>query len=378
MKVYLDNAATTRPDPLVIEAVSEAMNSDWGNASSVHSAGQRAAGLVEAARDTAAGAIGSRANEIIFTSGATEADNIALLGFARANAKRGRHIITTNVEHHAVLNSLKYLSENGFEVTYLPVDGEGLISAEDAARAIRPDTILISVMHVNNELGTIMPIREIGQLASSRGVAFHVDAAQSMGKLPIDVARDHIDLLSVSAHKFHGPKGIGFLYAKSSVRLEPVMFGGEQETRLRSGTIASELIAGMGRAIELSLEDMEQRETKIRSLRDYFIARVLSEIPSVRLNGSLESRSAENANFWIGGVATDKLLYGMDMEGVCFSAGSACSAGSIEPSYVTAAIGRAVGGASARFSLSKYTSKEELDYTVEALCRVVGRLREKG
>ena len=375
MNVYLDNGATTRPDDAVIETVSSSMREAYGNPSSVHSAGQQAAAKVEAAREILAGGLNAHPREIIFTSGGTESDNLAILGYARANRNRGRHIITTNIEHHGVLHPCEQLEREGFEVTYLPVDEAGSVNVRQVKDALREDTILVSVMYANNEIGTIQPIKEIGEVVRKKGAAFHVDAVQAFGKQELDVERLNVTLLSASAHKCHGPKGVGLLYIKSGTRLSPVLFGGGQEHNLRSGTVNATLIAGFGKAAELMWEGRAEREEQIAKLRDYFVQRVENEIPGAELNGSRERRMPENANFSFKGAASDALLYAMDLRGVCLSVGSACAAGSIEPTHVISAIGKADFGASARFTLSKYTTKEELDYTVDALKEVLARLR---
>lgn len=377
MKIYLDNAATTRADDNVIEEISLCMKQAYGNPSSLHSIGQIAAAKVENCREICAEAIGAKPHEIIFTSGGTESDNLALLGYARANRKKGKHIITTAIEHHGVLNPCRQLEREGFDVTYLSPDSEGMINCEALENAIKEDTILISAMHVNNEIGTVQPIREIGLIAKNHGIVFHCDAVQSFGKIKINVGEMCIDLLSISAHKMHGPKGCGFLYIKDGLKMSSIIYGGEQERKLRAGTINAPLIAGLAVAVQNAVMNMEERENAIAKKRDKLIDMVLSQYKDVRLNGSREYRAAENANFFIPGIKTDQLLYAMDLAGVCISAGSACTAGSVEPSHVIKAIGRAEGGASVRFSLSKDTTEEEVEHTFKVFGDVVGTLRKK-
>lgn len=376
MKVYLDNAATTKIDDTVLEELNFCLKEIYGNPSSVHSMGQAAAAKVENAREICAEAIHCRPDEIIFTGGGTEADNMAIIGYAKANGQKGRHIITTSIEHHAVLNSCRQLEKEGFDVTYLPVNAEGIIDVGMVVDAIRDDTILISIMYANNEIGTIQPIKEIGEIAGGKKIAFHSDAVQSFGKTEIDIKQLNLDMMSVSAHKLHGPKGVGFLYLRNGIKMNPVILGGSQERNFRAGTINAPLISALAATVQISLNGMEERENEIRSLRDYFINRILNEIDDVILNGSLECRISENANFSFKGIKSDALLYAMDLQGVCISAGSACTAGSIETSHVIKAIGREGCGASARFTLSKYTTKDELDYTIGVLKKVVENCRK--
>ena len=375
MKVYLDNAATTKADAEVIDEVALCMNDIYANPSSLHSMGQKAAAKVESVREICAKAIHSAPSEIYFTSGGTESNNLALLGYARANADKGRHIITSVTEHHAVLNPCKELEQDGFEVTYLPVDRDGFINMEGLADAIREDTILLSIMHVNNEIGTIQPIEKIGAIAHENEIAFHCDAVQSFGKLMIDVNLMNIDMLSMSAHKLHGPKGVGFLYVRKGVKINSITYGGDQEKKMRPGTINAPLIAGMGISVEKAYHDMHVREKHIASLRDYLLDKI-EDISGVVINGSMRHRISGNLNVSISGIEIDALLYAMDLEGICISAGSACMSGSVEPSHVIKAIGKEAHGASARFTLSKYTTIEELDLAFIALQSVVKRLRE--
>ena len=376
MRVYLDNAATTKVDSNVAQIIAHNLTDNYANPSSLHLFAQDAQRELEFAREVCADSINAKASEIYFTASATISDNIAIIGVARANKDKGKHIITTSIEHHAVLNSCIALENEGFEVTYLPVDSEGLISIRELKDAIRKDTILISIMYVNNEIGTVQPIKEIGEIARKKGIIFHSDAVQAYLKIPIDVVEMNIDLLSVSAHKVHGPKGCGFLYKSSKVKAKPVIHGGEQERGLSSGTINSPLIAGFRVAVENGLCGMLEREDEIKKLRDYLIDRVVGEIDGVSVNGSLRYRVSSNANFMFDGVKTDALLYAMDLKNIAISAGSACTVGTVEVSHVIKALGKNEAFASARFTLSKFTTKEEIDYTVDTLKEVVKRLRQ--
>ena len=375
MKIYLDNAATTKTDTEVIDEVALCMRDIYANPSSLHSMGQRAAAKIEATREICAKAIYSAPGEIYFTSGGTESNNLGLLGYARANVEKGKHIITSVTEHHAVLNPCKELEQEGFDITYLSVDQDGLINLEELSNAIREDTILLSIMHVNNEIGVIQPIEEIGAIAHEKEITFHCDAVQSFGKLMIDVNQMNIDMLSMSAHKLHGPKGIGFLYVRKGLKVNPIAFGGDQEKKIRPGTLNAPLIAGMGISIKKAYQDMQVREENICRLRDYLLDKIKKNLDGVTINGSMQHRISENLNISIDGVQTDALLYAMDLEGICISAGSACMSGSVEPSHVIKAIGKSDQGASARFTLSKYTTAEELDIAFDVLQSVVKRLR---
>ena len=377
MNIYLDNAATTMPDSEVIIAMSEAMKSSWGNPSSLHTQGQISGRDLENARDICADAIGCRPTEIIFTSGATESNNIAILGYARKNRHKGNHLITTNIEHHAALYAFEELEKEGFDVTYLPADSDGLISIRQVKDAIREDTILISVMHANNEIGSVNPIKEIGEIAHKKGIAFHTDAVQSFGKVPVNVKTMNVDMLSVSAHKFHGPKGVGFLYVKNKLPLEPIAYGGGQERHIRSGTYNTPSIVAMAKAVEITMAGMEENVGKMKNLRDRLISRIEDEIAGAKLNGSRTYRLCNNVNFSFEGIKDDELLYALDVEGIRISSGSACAAGSVETSHVIEAIGAKDSGGAARFTLSKYTTSEEIDATVEVLKKVITRMRNK-
>lgn len=379
MRVYLDNAATTRPYDDVREIVDEYNDKFYANASSLHSFGREARKGIEWAREEIAGLINASPREIIFTSGATESDNWAIRGAAYHNKNKGKHIITSAIEHHAVLHTCSQLEKEGFDVTYLPVDSDGNISIRELKDAIRDDTILISIMAANNEIGTIEPIKEIGEVARKKGILFHTDAVQAVGKMDIDVEKMNIDLLSMSAHKIHGPKGVGFLYINKKVILDVFMQGGGQERALRAGTYNAPSIAGFGKAVEITKKTMNQDTEYIKELRDYFIDDILKNVPDTILNGSREHRLCNNINFTFKGIEGEAFLYALDLEGIACSTGSACTADSGSESHVIDALGDSNKfeiGASVRFSLSKFNTKEEIDYTMEVLKRTVERLRK--
>ncbi|MCR2033253.1 cysteine desulfurase family protein [Anaerofustis stercorihominis] len=379
MRVYLDNAATTRPYDEVREIVDEYNDKFYANASSLHSFGREARKGIEWAREEIAGLINASPREIIFTSGATESDNWAIRGAAYHNKNKGKHIITSAIEHHAVLHTCSQLEKEGFDVTYLPVDSDGNISIRELKDAIRDDTILISIMAANNEIGTIEPIKEIGEVARKKGILFHTDAVQAVGKMDIDVEKMNIDLLSMSAHKIHGPKGVGFLYINKKVILDVFMQGGGQERALRAGTYNAPCIAGFGKAVEITKKTMNQDTEYIKELRDYFIDDILKNVPDTILNGSREHRLCNNINFTFKGIEGEAFLYALDLEGIACSTGSACTADSGSESHVIDALGDSNKfeiGAIVRFSLSKFNTKEEIDYTMEVLKRTVERLRK--
>lgn len=378
MKVYLDHSATTPVDPEVARAMYECMLHNWGNPSSIHSFGREAKKAMEEAREKVAAAIGADdPTEIIFTSGGTEADNLAIKGVAEANAKRGNHIITSSIEHHAVLDACKYLEKHGFEVTYLPVDEYGMVSVEDVRRAITDRTILISIMHANNEVGTIQPVEEIGRLAREKGIYFHVDAVQTVGKIPVNVKDLNCDLLSISAHKIYGPKGIGCLYVRKGTRILPIQHGGAQERRRRAGTENMPGIVGFGVAIEKAVREMPERAEKERKLRDKIINTVMNTIPHTKLNGHPEKRLPNNANFSFQYIEGESILLMLDMKGIAASSGSACTSGSLEPSHVLLAMGipHEIAHGSVRFTLGKDNTEEQIDYLLEVLPEIVERLR---
>ena len=375
--IYLDNAATTKTAPEVVEAMLPYFSEAYGNPSSIYSLAGESRKAVDQARETIANALGARPEEIYFTAGGTESDNWALKAAAEFYRKKGNHIITTKIEHHAVLHSCQWLEKQGFEVTYLNVDENGVVRLEELKAAIRPTTILISVMYANNEIGTIQPIREIGEIAHEHGILFHTDAVQAFGQLPIQVDDCHIDMLSASGHKLNGPKGIGFLYIRKGVKIRSFIHGGAQERKRRAGTENVPGIVGLGKAVERAVGTMEARTETERRLRDYLIDRVLKEIPYARLNGHRSQRLPGNANFSFQFIEGESLLIMLDMEGICGSSGSACTSGSLDPSHVLLAIGlpHEIAHGSLRLTLNEEVTKEELDYVVDTLKRIVEKLR---
>ena len=378
MRVYMDNGATTRVTEPVMAAMQPYFCEIYGNPSSVHGFGREARKAVEAARAQVAKAIGAQPREIYFTGCGTEADNWALRGAAYANIKKGKHIITTNFEHHAILHTCKQLEKEGFEVTYMPVDHDGLITPEQLEAAIRPDTVLVSVMYANNEVGTIEPIPELAAVAKAHGVLFHTDAVQAIGHVPIDVKAQNIDMLSMSGHKFHAPKGIGALYVRQGVRLERLMQGGVQERGQRPGTENLAGIVGIGKAIELATEDVEGRAEKMAAIRDHMIDRIMKEIPHVQLNGHPTKRMCGNINVSFYFVESESILLHLDFKGIAASSGSACTSGSLDPSHVLLAIGvsHEHANGSVRLSLCEENTLEEADYVVDNLVAIVKRLRD--
>ena len=375
--IYLDNAATTRTAPEVVEAMLPYFTEYYGNAGSIYGlAGESRKALLRA-RETIAGTLGAEANEIYFTAGGSESDNWALKAGFEAWQDKGRHIITSRIEHHAVLHTCEYLEKMGARVTYLDVDSEGLVDPGQLERAIRPDTILISVMAANNEVGTIQPVKEIGEIAAAHGILFHTDAVQAYGHLPMAVQECHIDLLSASAHKFNGPKGAGFLYVGKKAGIRSFIHGGQQERGRRAGTENVPGIVGMATAARRAHEHMEERAQKERMLRDYLIGRIEAEIPDVALNGHRTKRLPNNVNFSFADMEGETMLIMLDMAQICASAGSACTSGAVDPSHVLLAMGlskeRARG--SLRLTLSEENTREELDTVVEELARIVARVR---
>ena len=375
--IYLDNAATTKTAPEVVEAMLPYFSEAYGNPSSIYSLAGESRKAVDQARETIAKALGARPEEIYFTAGGTESDNWALKAAAEFYRKKGNHIITTKIEHHAVLHSCQWLEKQGFEVTYLNVDENGVVRLEELKAAIRPTTILISVMYANNEIGTIQPIREIGEIAHEHGILFHTDAVQAFGQLPIQVDDCRIDMLSASGHKLNGPKGIGFLYIRKGVKIRSFIHGGAQERKRRAGTENVPGIVGLGKAVERAVGTMEERTETERRLRDYLIDRVLKEIPYARLNGHRSQRLPGNANFSFQFIEGESLLIMLDMEGICGSSGSACTSGSLDPSHVLLAIGlpHEIAHGSLRLTLNEEITKEDLDYVVDTLKRIVEKLR---
>ncbi len=375
--IYLDNAATTRTCPEAIEAMMPYLTQVYGNPASIYSFAAESKSAVEKSREQIAGMLGAKSNEIYFTAGGSESDNWALTAVAEGYASKGRHIITSRVEHHAVLHTCDYLEKKGFEVTRLEVDENGMVDMEQLKKAIRQDTILISIMFANNEIGTIMPVKEIGAIAREHGILFHTDAVQAFGHVPVSVDELHIDLLSASGHKFGGPKGVGFLYIRNGVKVGSFIHGGAQERKRRAGTLNVPGIAGMGEAARLAGETMAERMAYETDLRDYLIERVLKEIPYTRLNGHPENRLPNNANFSFRFIEGESLLILLDMQGICASSGSACTSGSLDPSHVLLAIGLSheIAHGSLRLTLSHETTKGEIDFVIEELKKIVDRLR---
>lgn len=375
--IYLDNAATTKTAPEVVQAMLPYFTENYGNPSTIYSLGSASKKAVNEARRTIAGAIGARQEEIYFTAGGSEADNWALKATAEAYESKGKHIITTKIEHHAILHTCEYLEKRGFEVTYLNVDKDGLVDPEELKNAIRPDTILISVMFANNEIGTIEPIKEIGAIAKERGVLFHTDAVQAFGQVPINVDEMNIDMLSASGHKLNGPKGIGFLYIRSGLKLRSFIHGGGQERSRRAGTENVPGIVGLGAATARALAIMEEKAKKETELRDYLISRIEKEIPYCRLNGHRTRRLPGNVNFSFLYIEGESMLIMLDMKGICASSGSACTSGSLDPSHVLLAIGlkHEEAHGSLRMTLSEENTKEEIDTVVDNLKQIVNKLR---
>lgn len=378
--IYLDNSATTYTDSEVLKEMLPYFGEIYGNASSQHFFGRDALKAVDRARQQVAKAIGCNPNEIYFTSGGTESDNWAIKGMALAHQDKGKHIITSCIEHPAVIKTCKALEKQGFEVTYLKVDNEGFISLDELEKAIRKDTILISIMTANNEVGTLQPIRQIGEIAHKHGVVFHTDAVQAVGNVPINVVEDNIDMLSMSGHKFYGPKGVGVLYKRNGLRIGRFMDGGEQERNMRASTINTPAIVGLGKAIEMAVENMQKNNEHIRQVRDYFVKEVQSRISDIYFNGpkDMSKRLSGNANFSFEFIEGESILMLLDMAGIAVSSGSACSSGSLEPSYVLLSIGVPIEVAhgTIRFSFGKSNTMEEAKYTVEKLVETVNRLRE--
>lgn len=376
-RIYLDYAATTPTHPEVVKAMLPYFTEIFGNPSGIYSYGQKAKGAIEGARVKVASLIGARDEEIVFTSGGTEADNFALKGVAFASENRGDHIITTSIEHHAVMEACKFLERRGFKITCLPVDVYGFVDPDDVKRAITAKTILISVMHANNEIGTIEPIAEIGKIAREAGVCFHTDAVQTAGHVPVDVDELGVDLLSISAHKLYGPKGVGALYIRKGTKLVPFMHGGEQERKRRASTENVPGIVGLGRAVELAQQEMSGGAERLTRLRDKLAKGVLEQIDHARLNGHRLKRLPNNVNISVDFVEGESMLLNLDLEGICASTGSACSSSSLEPSHVLLAMGlpHEQAHGSLRFSLGRWTTEEEIERVLDALPRIVGKLR---
>ncbi|MBQ1173369.1 MAG: cysteine desulfurase NifS [Lachnospiraceae bacterium] len=375
--IYLDNAATTQVYPEVLEAMTPFFTEYYGNPSSIYTFAGKASEAVNKARGILAQGINARADEIYFTGGGSESDNWALKATAEAYQDKGKHIITTKIEHHAILHTCEYLEKKGFEVTYLDVDEYGTVKPDELKKAIRPDTILISVMTANNEIGTIQPIAEIGAIAKVHGILFHTDAVQAFGHIPIDVEAMHIDMLSASGHKLNGPKGVGLMYIRKGVKIRSFIHGGAQERQRRAGTHNVPGIVGFGKAAELAFADMDKRIAYETKLRDHLIERVLNEIPYARLNGEREKRLPNNANFCFRFIEGESMLILLDQQKICASSGSACTSGSLDPSHVLLAIGlpHEIAHGSLRITLSEKTTKEEIDFTVDRLKEIIERLR---
>ena len=376
--IYLDNAATTKTAPEVVDAMLPYFSEYYGNASTIYSLGTESKKAMDHARQTIADSLGAKPEEIYFTAGGSESDNWALKATAEAYASKGKHIITTKIEHHAILHTCEYLEKRGFEITYLNVDRDGLISLDELKAAIRPDTILISVMFANNEIGTIEPIAEIGEIAKEHGVLFHTDAVQAYAQVPINVDEMHIDMLSASGHKLNGPKGIGFLYIRKGVKIRSFVHGGAQERSRRAGTENIPGIVGLGAAVERAMRIMDSKTRKEIELRDYLIGRLENEIPHCWLNGHRTKRLPNNINFSFLFIEGESMLIMLDMKGICASSGSACTSGSLDPSHVLLAIGlkHEEAHGSLRLTLSEDSTKEEMDIVAEEVKKIVQRLRD--
>lgn len=376
--IYLDNAATTKTAPEVVEAMLPYFAEYYGNAGSIYRLGTESKKAVIRAKETIAETLGAEPNEIYFTAGGSESDNWALKAVYEAYRDKGNHIITSKIEHHAVLNTCEYLEKQGAEVTYLDVDADGIVDLEQLEKAIRPDTILISVMYANNEVGTVQPIREIGGIAASHGILFHTDAVQAYGQLPINVEDCHIDLLSASGHKFNGPKGIGFLYIGKKVKMHSFIHGGQQERGRRAGTENVSGIVGMEAAVKRAYRIMEEKTKRETELRDYLTARIMREIPNTRLNGHPVKRLPGNVNVSFESVEGESVLIMLDMRDICASSGSACTSGSLDPSHVLLALGLSpeLARGSLRLTLSEDNTRDEIDIVVEELKQIVERIRE--
>ena len=375
--IYLDNAATTKTSPEVVEAMLPYFTEQYGNASAIYSIGSSNKEVISRARKDIADVLGAKENEIYFTAGGSESDNWALKATCEAYGAKGKHIITSKIEHHAILHTCEYLEKQGFEVTYVDVDEDGVIKMDDLKAAIRPDTILISVMFANNEIGTIEPIAELGRIAHEHGVYFHTDSVQAFAHVPINVDEMNIDILSASAHKIHGPKGIGFLYIRNGIKISNLIHGGGQERGRRAGTTNTAGIIGFAKAVELANAHMEENIKYETALRDRLIEKVLEEIPFTRVNGDRINRLSNNANFCFRFIEGESLLIMLDQKGICCSSGSACTSGSLDPSHVLLAIGlpQEIAHGSLRLTLSAETTEKDIDYTIESLKAIVERLR---
>lgn len=375
--IYMDNAATTPVRAEVLNAIMPYFTTKYGNASSVYKLGQESKKAVEKAREQVAEALGAQASEVYFTAGGSESDNWALRGVTEALKEKGNHIITTKIEHHAILHTSQYLEENGFEVTYLPVDKHGKVSLEDLEGAIKPTTVLISIMMANNEIGTIEPIAQIGEIAHKHGIIFHTDAVQAVGHVPIDVDKMNIDLLSLSGHKLGAPKGIGAIYIRKGTKIKPLIFGGAQERKRRAGTENVPAIVGLGKAIELANAEMQEEVTRLTLLRDKLISGLMETVPNTRLNGHPTDRLPGNCNISFEFVEGESVLMLLDMNGICASSGSACTSGSLDPSHVLLSLGlkHEEAHGSVRFTLGHETTEEDVNYVLEKMPPIIERLR---
>lgn len=375
--IYLDHAATTPARTEVVEAMLPYFTENFGNPSSVYTFSQKNKAKITECRELIANTLGAKSNEIYFTAGGSESDNWALKATAEAYAGKGKHIITTKIEHHAILHTAQYLERKGFEITYLDVDENGVVKLDQLRAAIRPDTILISVMFANNEIGTIEPIKEIGEIAKEHGILFHTDAVQAYGQVPINVDECNIDMLSASGHKLNGPKGIGFLYIRTGLKIRSFVHGGAQERSRRAGTENVTGIVGLAKAVEIAFDTMEERTKKECELRDYLIDRVLAEVPYARLNGHRSNRLPNNVNISFQFIEGESMLIMLDMAGICGSSGSACTSGSLDPSHVLLAIGlpHEIAHGSLRLTLGDENTMEEMDYVIEHIKEIVEKLR---
>jgi cysteine desulfurase len=376
--IYFDNAATTKLDDEVLKEMLPYLKDNYGNPSSIYKLGREARKAIEDSREKIAKVLNCKANEIYFTAGGSESDNTAIKGIAKANKKRGNHIITSKIEHPAVLETCKQLEKEGFKITYISVDEKGIVDLEELKKSIKPNTILITIMFANNEIGTIQPIEEIGKIAKENNIYFHTDSVQAVGSIKIDVQKLNIDSLSLSGHKFYGPKGVGALYVKTGVPFEKFISGGHQERNKRAGTENVAGIVGIGKAIELAYENLDEYNKKIKELRDYYVKQVEEKIPYIKINGDMEKRLPGNSNISFRFIEGEGLLLNLDLKGICASSGSACTSGSLEPSHVLLAIGlpHEIAHGSLRVSIGKYNTKEEIDYLIENLMEIVTRLRE--
>lgn len=376
-KIYLDHNATTPMRAEVLEATLPYFKEKFGNASSIHGFGREAKVALEDAREKVAEILGASSSEIFFTSGGTEADNLAIKGTAFANPKKGRHIITSEIEHHAILESCKFLEKEGFEITYLPVNSQGLIDPEDLRKAIRDDTILVSIMYANNEMGTIQPIEELCKIAKKKGIYFHTDAVQAVGKAPIELKKLDVDMLSMSGHKIYGPKGVGALFIRKGVRITPLSHGGQHERSRRAGTENVAGIVGFAKALELVVGEMKNQNTHLKNLTEAFYKKLIESIPDVILNGDLNRRIPNTLNLSFKGVEGESVILSLDMKGVAVASGSACTSGTLEPSHVLSAMGvdPAIAQGAIRFSFGRDNTMEDVEYVADLLPEIVQRLR---